>query len=201
MSRTLHGAASKVFCCIATTFVICCVNASPESFLGLRLGDHVEKSVQPFDTNERYFGFKVALSASFLDYDQCFLHATLKSRTISSISAGRVFNDYNAALKSTRRAQAWVLSEYGIEPHEVVSSKNRSVWSFGFDNETDDYRYFLVEINSPTDGMWCSFISYYSSNLEELQIKEASEVDYRAVKNPGVMVTLPSRFGTRCVPN
>ena len=162
----------------------------PSEFLGIRLGDTVPKQKQQFDTNQQYFGFYFTPKEMFLDYNQYAFHATLKTRTISSVSAGKICESKEDAMALAQRAKQWIEDRYGLKGEVFPNTpNNRIIWMYCFNADSkENFRFFLVEINSAT-GMWLSLITYYDTELSELQVAESKLVDYRSMSNPGLMMT------------
>lgn len=162
----------------------------PTEFLGIRLGDKVPKQKQQFETNQQYLGFYFTPKEMFLDYNQYAFHATLKTRTISSVSAGKICESKEDAMALAQQAKQWIEDRYGLKGEVFPNTpNNRIIWMYCFNADSkENFRFFLVEINSAT-GMWLSLITYYDTELSELQVAESKLVDYKSISNPGLMMT------------
>lgn len=187
----IMGACLLIVCGIISAVKSLNNTNAPDVFLGIELGNKVAPGLKPFDTNQSYIGYKGALEEPFLGYDQLFFHATLKTKTISNVAAGKVFNSYDEAAHLAEKTRTWVKEEYGIdsEYRKNNSPQNSQVWVARFDSTVADIRYFSIEIIRLSEYSWLAMIVYYDTKLTALEEEESRQVDYRTVNATGLMRT------------
>ena len=163
----------------------------PASFLGIKLGGTINQNIEPQTYSDQWLGFGFTPSSRVLKFNQYNLHATVRTRTVSSIGAGYLTYSRKEAFDLANDVMGWACKEYGGAFESVpIKGGIRQIWaryfvkkSFWGKNKLDGY--ILVETSQPQTGKYLTMITLYSPKYSDLEAREAKDYKRGAVIHNG----------------
>ncbi len=155
----------------------CVVLAAEENslrFCGLKLGQKISKDIVPTSRTEMYYGYSFSPNETILQYNQYAFHASLLTRTITSVSAGFTTESRMAANELFLQTCRWLDQKYPNKKLEHYNKSNRRICVKFIDNA--DKTYYMIELNNPIESFYVVVFALYNTQLSELQKSEAENV-------------------------
>ena len=155
----------------------CVVLAAEENslrFCGLKLGQKISKDIVPTSRTEMYYGYSFSPNETILQYNQYAFHASLLTRTITSVSAGFTTESRMAANELFVQTCRWLDQKYPNKKLEHYNKSNRRICVKFIDSA--DKTYYMIELNNPIESFYVVVFALYNTQLSELQKSEAENV-------------------------